>query len=159
MLFFLHPQNLSKLPGQLLILSQRSLLACASNHLTECLDTFKQLEIQATIFSQTELGDYSKGLCCPPLSFYSEDSFSLFSVEQGREISLQTSGLEVKDGGKGKRKGKGKATTLFELEVHADPTESKFYHENGLVLDTIQTMRMVADFVSSSLKMVKVSVC
>jgi len=69
-------------------------------------------------------------------------------------------GSEARDGGKGKGKGKekGKATLSEQLEVQADPTEAKFYHENGLVLDTAQAMGMVAEFVSSSLKMIKVGV-
>jgi len=137
-------EGLTRLPGQLLLLSQKSLTSCDSDHLGEFLDTYKHMELQNTVFSQTDSGDYSQG-----------------TNGAGDNSADMDTAWEQQDKGKGKGKGKSVAPTPVakpreeQQRRVASVTKTPFFYENGLVLDTCETMKMVSAFVASSLAMTR----
>ncbi|KAJ3128527.1 hypothetical protein HK098_004157 [Nowakowskiella sp. JEL0407] len=136
----------TRLTSQIMELSRKALALCSKDNLSDNLDEFGIYELQHEIFVRCDAGDYNillekenKNLRTkrdqPVPNLRSSSSSSSSSTYRAFEpqTNMGTSQLEITNLG-----------DTFAMKIF-----DHFYRETGMVLNTVQTMSMVGEFVSS----------
>ncbi|KAJ3224738.1 Kinetochore-associated protein 1 [Clydaea vesicula] len=120
-----------KFTSRMLLLSQQALLTCSVDSLSDSLDTFKNLELQHSIFTQCEAGNYKMLI----EKSSKKTGFNQNAIATSSKFAFTPSEPNPED-----------EVTNFK-DKYASNLFEEHYKANGLVLNTATAMSLTNDFI------------
>ncbi|TPX76095.1 hypothetical protein CcCBS67573_g02645 [Chytriomyces confervae] len=144
-----------RLTKWILELSQKSLAVCGEDVIGDCLDDFKNYEVQHSIFTQCDAGDYGTLLATgnanimnPIISSKPSSSSSSSSSASSPGIGSTSSSFPVKWSVSSKLSDRALDVELSSVgDTYGSVLFMEHYREGGLVLPTEKAMGLVTDFI------------